>query len=239
MAQAPREAPGFCATLRSAGDYPRIASAVSGPPMRDTLPGRVRWGMTVTAPGDSTLSPMRSTSLRRRLVGRAGDPRCSSNPLAGIRRTPGSEALTRELVRRMERDLELPLEWVAAAHFNTEHPHVHMLLRGIADGREVRLAPQYVRSGIRKHAEDLCNRATWLPELRRTAPRHGRRESISLESRPSTTPCSVSAVQSQAESTNADHFAVDVAGADGLVEQRLYVRDPWGWRSQSAAGGGR
>ncbi len=31
--------------------YPRIASAVSGPPMRDTLPGRVRWGMTVTARG--------------------------------------------------------------------------------------------------------------------------------------------------------------------------------------------
>ncbi|TAN00331.1 MAG: hypothetical protein EPN40_04075, partial [Rhodanobacteraceae bacterium] len=66
------------------------------------------------------------------------------------------KALTRELVRRMERDLDLPLEWVAAAHFNTEHPHVHMLLRGIADGQEVRLARQYVRSGIRKHAEDLC-----------------------------------------------------------------------------------
>src|SRR5262249_36230504 len=32
----------------------------------------------------------------------------------------------------------------------------HVLLRGIAVGREVRLAPQYIKSGIRKHAEDLC-----------------------------------------------------------------------------------
>ena len=36
--------------------------------------------------------------------------------------------LTRDLVSRMERDLGMPLEWVAAAHYNTEHPHVHMAL---------------------------------------------------------------------------------------------------------------
>ena len=38
--------------------------------------------------------------------------------------------LTRDLVSRMEKDLGMPLEWVAAAHYNTEHPHVHMALRG-------------------------------------------------------------------------------------------------------------
>jgi type IV secretory pathway VirD2 relaxase len=38
--------------------------------------------------------------------------------------------LTRDLVSRMERGLGTPLEWVAAAHYNTEHPHVHIALRG-------------------------------------------------------------------------------------------------------------
>lgn len=64
--------------------------------------------------------------------------------------------VTRQLIGRMERDLDLRLEWVAAAHFNTEHPHVHVLLRGVAAGQEVRLAPKYIKVGIRKHAEHLC-----------------------------------------------------------------------------------
>src|SRR5262249_42583286 len=37
--------------------------------------------------------------------------------------------LTRELMKRIEKDLGTPLEWVAVAHFNTEHPHVHVALR--------------------------------------------------------------------------------------------------------------
>src|ERR1035441_4902050 len=46
--------------------------------------------------------------------------------------------LTRELMSRMERDLGTPLEWVAVAHYNTEHPHLHLALRGVgAEGRPV------------------------------------------------------------------------------------------------------
>lgn len=67
--------------------------------------------------------------------------------------------LTRELVSRMERDLGAPLEWVAAAHYNTEHPHIHVALRGIgAEGRPLRLSRDYVKQGIREIAEDLCTR---------------------------------------------------------------------------------
>ena len=33
----------------------------------------------------------------------------------------------------MESDLGTRLEWVATAHYNTEHPHVHVALRGITD----------------------------------------------------------------------------------------------------------
>jgi type IV secretory pathway VirD2 relaxase len=67
--------------------------------------------------------------------------------------------LTRDLVSRMERDLGTPLEWVAVAHYNTEHPHVHLALRGVgAEGRPVRLSRDYVSQDIREIAEDLCTR---------------------------------------------------------------------------------
>src|SRR5579871_5305660 len=40
------------------------------------------------------------------------------------------DRLTRDLMARMEKDLGTKLEWVAVTHFNTEHPHVHIALRG-------------------------------------------------------------------------------------------------------------
>jgi hypothetical protein len=67
--------------------------------------------------------------------------------------------LAREMMDRVERDLKVGLEWVAVAHFNTEHPHVHVALRGIgADGEPLHLQREYVKNGIRSIAEDLCTR---------------------------------------------------------------------------------
>ena len=57
----------------------------------------------------------------------------------------------------MEKDLNTPLQWVAATHFNTEHPHVHIALRGRNQaGAPLRLPRDYIRSGIRTHAEHLA-----------------------------------------------------------------------------------
>jgi hypothetical protein len=67
--------------------------------------------------------------------------------------------LTCDLMAEIERDLDMPLEWVAVTHFNTEHPHVHVALRGIgATGRPVRLSRDYIRESIRNIAEDYCTR---------------------------------------------------------------------------------
>jgi hypothetical protein len=63
---------------------------------------------------------------------------------------------TRELMARMEQDLDLRLEWVAVAHFNTDHPHVHIALRGRTDAGPLRLARDYIKQGIRDNAENLC-----------------------------------------------------------------------------------
>lgn len=67
--------------------------------------------------------------------------------------------LARDLLARMEKDLGSPLEWVGVAHYNTEHPHIHLALRGNGtDGRPVRLAQDYVKKGLRDIAEDFCTR---------------------------------------------------------------------------------
>jgi type IV secretory pathway VirD2 relaxase len=67
--------------------------------------------------------------------------------------------LTRELIKQMEKDLDTDLEWVAAEHRNTAHPHVHVVIRGVRDSGEVlRLGREYVQQGIRGIAADLCTR---------------------------------------------------------------------------------
>jgi type IV secretory pathway VirD2 relaxase len=67
---------------------------------------------------------------------------------------------TRKLVQCMEKDLKTRLEWVAAVHFNTEHPHVHIALRGKdQNGCALVIARDYIRSGIRSHAENLATKA--------------------------------------------------------------------------------
>jgi hypothetical protein len=67
--------------------------------------------------------------------------------------------LTRDLMQRMTRDLDTRLEWVAAAHFNTDNPHVHIALRGVREnGKSFRIERDYVKHGIRSIAEDLCTR---------------------------------------------------------------------------------
>ena len=69
------------------------------------------------------------------------------------------ERLTRDTMARMEQDLGTPLEWVAAVHYNTEHPHVHVALRGVrSGGQQLQMSRDYIQNGIRAVAEDFCTR---------------------------------------------------------------------------------
>jgi type IV secretory pathway VirD2 relaxase len=69
------------------------------------------------------------------------------------------QRLTRELMLRVSEDLGGSVEWVAVVHRNTEHPHVHIALRGqAADGRTLRPSRDYVKRGVRGIAEDPCTR---------------------------------------------------------------------------------
>jgi type IV secretory pathway VirD2 relaxase len=67
------------------------------------------------------------------------------------------EKHTRDLMRRIEQSLLTKLEWVGVVHRNTEHPHVHVALRGLDDrGAALRLPRAFIQSGIRRHAEELA-----------------------------------------------------------------------------------
>jgi hypothetical protein len=69
------------------------------------------------------------------------------------------QRLTRDLMVRLDEDIGGSLEWVAVVHRNTEHPHVHVALRGLsAGGKAVRMSHEYVKQGVREIAEDLCTR---------------------------------------------------------------------------------
>ena len=69
------------------------------------------------------------------------------------------QRLTRELTARIAADHGTYLEWLAVPHYNTEHPHVHMVIRGMkSDGKPLHFDRDYIRHGIREIAEDLCTR---------------------------------------------------------------------------------
>ena len=63
---------------------------------------------------------------------------------------------TRRLVAQMEVDLGTKLDWVAVDHFNTAHPHTHIMLRGVDDtGQNLIIAREYISHGIRERAAEL------------------------------------------------------------------------------------
>jgi type IV secretory pathway VirD2 relaxase len=68
-------------------------------------------------------------------------------------------SFTRELMDQAARDLGTRLDWVAIDHWNTEHPHIHILVRGRADdGSDLVISRDYIGSGLRARASELVTR---------------------------------------------------------------------------------
>lgn len=64
------------------------------------------------------------------------------------------------LLRRMEKDLGRPLDWVAAVHRDTDHLHAHIVLRGRdRAGQDLYINNDYLARGLRYRADEM---ATWL-----------------------------------------------------------------------------
>lgn len=66
------------------------------------------------------------------------------------------KSFTRDLAAQMEKDLGTRLNWVAVDHWNTEHPHIHLIVRGVRDdGQDLVISRDYLREGMRDRARDL------------------------------------------------------------------------------------
>ena len=66
------------------------------------------------------------------------------------------KSFTRDLMNQMEKDLGTKLSWAAVDHWNTDNPHVHIILRGRADdGQDLVIARDYIKEGMRARAANL------------------------------------------------------------------------------------
>ncbi|MEV5022732.1 relaxase/mobilization nuclease and DUF3363 domain-containing protein [Sphingobium sp. LMA1-1-1.1] len=67
---------------------------------------------------------------------------------------------TRDLMAKMEEDLGTTLDWVAVDHFDTGHPHSHILIRGVTeDGKTLHIAGDYIAHAIRYRASEIMTRS--------------------------------------------------------------------------------
>ena len=64
-------------------------------------------------------------------------------------------SFTRDVMRQMAHDLGTELEWVAVDHFNTGHPHSHVVIRGKDEaGKDLIIAQDYITDGVRLRAQE-------------------------------------------------------------------------------------
>ena len=62
---------------------------------------------------------------------------------------------TRRLMGDMAKDLGTRLDWVAVDHWNTDNPHIHVLVRGVTDtGADLVIDRRYISEGLRAAAEE-------------------------------------------------------------------------------------
>ncbi|PNG24661.1 relaxase/mobilization nuclease domain-containing protein [Methylocella silvestris] len=85
------------------------------------------------------------------------------------------KGFTSDLMAQVEKDLGTKLDWVAVDHWNTEHPHVHIIIRGRTDdGQDLVIDRDYIKQGMRNRAQDLITQELGPrtdQEIRRTLER--------------------------------------------------------------------
>ena len=66
------------------------------------------------------------------------------------------DGFARELIRKMEKDLGTDLQYLFVCHYNTETPHVHLVIRGKTDqGKDLVISRDYISRGIRYAASEI------------------------------------------------------------------------------------
>jgi hypothetical protein len=67
------------------------------------------------------------------------------------------ERYVRDVMARYEKDLGTKLTWGSVIHYDTEHPHAHVLIRGRDDrGGDLVIDREYIRHGMRTRAMEVA-----------------------------------------------------------------------------------
>ncbi|MCA9508056.1 MAG: DUF3363 domain-containing protein [Myxococcales bacterium] len=70
---------------------------------------------------------------------------------------------TRKLVKNIEEDLKTKIDWVASIHYDTDNPHVHMVINGLDKrGDPLYIKKDYISLGIRKRASEVVQKKLGL-----------------------------------------------------------------------------
>jgi hypothetical protein len=70
---------------------------------------------------------------------------------------------TQDLMTQAESDLGTELRWLAVEHHNTDHPHAHIVIRGVdQQGADLVIHRAYIAQGFRERAQGLATQALGL-----------------------------------------------------------------------------
>ena len=106
---------------------------------------------------DTELSREDLRALRSELVDDRHHFRFIVSPEAGSRLD--LKEFARELLKEMQTDLGTPLTWIGVAHYDTDDPHVHLLVRGKgAEGGDLVINRDYLSHGMRLQAMEVATR---------------------------------------------------------------------------------
>lgn len=67
---------------------------------------------------------------------------------------------TKTLVKEFEKDLGEKLTWFGTCHYNTDEPHIHVVVRGVGkDGNTLSISKDYIRHGLRELAQQIATKS--------------------------------------------------------------------------------
>ena len=65
--------------------------------------------------------------------------------------------MTEQFIKKLERQTGYSFYWQAANHYNTAHPHAHLLINGKdKNGKDVEIPRDIVKTFMREYARDIC-----------------------------------------------------------------------------------
>jgi len=112
-------------------------------------------GRGVLFDAERELSPEEIRTFRERMTDDRHHFRFIISPEAGS--SLDLKVYARELVSQMEADLGTKLQWLGVAHYDTDDPHLHVLVRGKdARGNDLVINREYISHGMRLQAMELA-----------------------------------------------------------------------------------